>query len=128
VCRRVLGHAQDAEDAFQATFLVLARRAGTIGKSESLSSWLHGVAFRTAMRAKRDAGRRRARERQTPVPTQPDHVDDLAWRDVQVLLEAEIRRLPERYRAAFVLCHLEGRSRTEAAAELGIEENTLSSR
>ncbi|HKB02883.1 MAG TPA: sigma-70 family RNA polymerase sigma factor, partial [Gemmataceae bacterium] len=128
VCRRVLGHAQDAEDAFQATFLVLARKAAAIGRAESLASWLHGVAFRTAMRARRDAGRRRARERQTPIPVRPDHVDDLAWRDVQVLLEAEIGRLPERYRAAFVLCHLEGRSRAEAAAELGVEENTLSSR
>src|SRR5262245_39025843 len=128
VCQRVLHHAQDAEDAFQATFLVLARKAGSIGKSESLGSWLHGVAFRVSLRAKRDAGRRRANERRVPVPVGPDPAEALAWRDVQVLLEAEIRRLPERYRAAFVSCYLEGRSRAEAAAELGIEENTLSSR
>jgi RNA polymerase sigma factor (sigma-70 family) len=128
VCQRVLHHAEDAEDAFQATFLVLARKAESIGRSDALSSWLHGVAFRTALRAKRDARRRRARERQSPVSIGPDPAETLAWRDVQILLDAEIRRLPERYRAAFVLCHLDGRTRAEAAAELGIEENTLSSR
>src|SRR5262245_44925707 len=128
VCQRVLHHAQDAEDAFQATFLVLARKAATIGKSEALGSWLHGVAFRVSMRAKRDAGRRRANERRAPVAVGSDPAEALAWRDVQILLEAEIRRLPERYRAAFVSCYLEGRSRADAAAELGIEENTLSSR
>jgi RNA polymerase sigma factor (sigma-70 family) len=128
VCRRVLGHQQDAEDAFQATFLVLARKAGTVGRAEALPSWLHGVAFRTAMRARRDAGRRRLRELQAPTGTGSDPADDLAWRDVQTLLEAEVRRLPERYRAPFVLCHLEGRSRAEAAADLGVSENTVSSR
>jgi RNA polymerase sigma factor (sigma-70 family) len=128
VCRRVLHHAQDAEDAFQATFLVLARKASGIGKSESLSSWLHGVAFRVSLRAKRDAGRRRAREQQVPTSVGPDPAEAIAWRDVQILLDAEIGRLPERYRSAFVLCYLEGRSRAETAAELGVEENTLSSR
>ena len=128
VCRRVLHHTQDAEDAFQATFLVLARRAASIGKAEALPGWLHGVAFRTALRARRDAGRRRAHERQAPTGVGPDPAEALAWRDVQTLLEAEIRRLPERYRAAFVLCHLEGRSRAEAAADLGLAENTVSSR
>jgi RNA polymerase sigma factor (sigma-70 family) len=127
-CRRVLHHTQDAEDAFQATFLVLARKAGTVGRAESLASWLHGVAVRTALRAKRDAGRRRRREQQAPTGAGPDPAEALAWHDVQALLEVEIRRLPERYRAAFVLCHLEGRSRSEAAAELGLSENTLSSR
>jgi RNA polymerase sigma factor (sigma-70 family) len=128
VCRRVLGHQHDAEDAFQATFLVLARKAASVGRAESLASWLHGVAVRTALRARRDAGRRRAREQQVqPVP-EADPAEALAWRDVQTLLESEIRRLPERYRAAFVLCHLEGRGRAEAAAELGLSENTLSSR
>jgi len=128
VCRRVLHHTQDAEDAFQATFLVLARKAAEIGKSESLPSWLHGVAFRVSLRAKRDAGRRRAREQQVRTGVGTDPAESLAWRDVQVILDAEIGRLPERYRSAFVLCYLEGRSRAEAAIELDIEENTLSSR
>ena len=128
VCRRVLGHAQDAEDACQATFLVLARKAGSVGRAEALASWLHGVAVRTALRARRDAGRRRAREQQAPTGVGPDPAEALAWRDVQTLLESEIARLPERYRAPFVLCHLEGRSRADAAAELGLSENTLSSR
>jgi len=66
VCRRVLHHAQDAEDACQATFLVLARKATSIGRSDALASWLHGVAYRIALRARRDAGRRRAREQQAP--------------------------------------------------------------
>jgi RNA polymerase sigma factor (sigma-70 family) len=128
VCQRVLHHTQDAEDAFQATFLVLARKAAAIGKTEALASWLHGVAFRIAMRARRDAGRRRMRERQAATPVGSDPAEALAWRDVQILLNAEIGRLPERYRSAFVLCYLEGRTRTEAAADLGVEENTLSSR
>jgi RNA polymerase sigma factor (sigma-70 family) len=128
VCQRVLHHTQDAEDAFQATFLVLARKAGAIGKTEALASWLHGVAFRIALRARRDAGRRRARERQAAATAGADPAEALAWRDVQVLLNAEIGRLPEHYRSAFVLCYLEGRSRAEAAADLGVEENTLSSR
>jgi RNA polymerase sigma factor (sigma-70 family) len=128
VCQRVLHHAQDAEDAFQATFLVLARKAASIGKSESLASWLYGVAYRIALRARRDAGRRRVREARPASSPPSDPAETLAWRDVQVLLEAEIERLPRHYRSAFVLCFLEGRSRMDAAAELGIPENTLSSR
>lgn len=128
VCRTVLHHTQDAEDACQATFLVLARKAAGIGRGEGLASWLHGVAYRTALRARRAAGRRRARERDAPVPARPDPAEAVAWRDVQMLLEAEIRRLPARYRSAFVLCYLDGWSRAEAAADLGLSENTLSSR
>ena len=128
VCRNVLNHTEDAEDACQATFLVLARRAATIGRGEVLASWLHGVAYRTALRARRDAGRRRSHERDAPAPVRPDPTEAVAWSDVQVLLEAEINRLPARCRSAFVLCYLKGRSRVEAAADLAVSENTLSSR
>jgi RNA polymerase sigma factor (sigma-70 family) len=127
VCRRVLNHAQDAEDAFQATFLVLARNTRAIRKREALAEFLHGVAFRTALKAKRSAARRRKHEgvrmasapRTAPAPT---------WNEVQAALDEELRRLPEPLRAAFVLCVLEGKSGPEAAVELGCQEGTISSR
>jgi RNA polymerase sigma factor (sigma-70 family) len=128
VCRRVLGHAQDAEDAFQATFLVLVRNAASIRKQESVGNWLYGVAYRTALEARSAAARRHAAERQVkrmPEPTVgPAEVGD----DLRPILDAELSRLPDRYRAAVVLCDLEGRPRREAARVLGIPEGTLSSR
>jgi RNA polymerase sigma factor (sigma-70 family) len=125
VCRRVLGHEHDAEDAFQATFLVLARNARSIRKRESLSSWLYGVAYRTAMRAKRSAARRRnhearLRDRKPPAAASP------TWDDVQAVLEEEIQRLPESFRSAFVLCVIDGKTVSAAAAELAVKESTLS--
>ncbi len=127
VARRILGHDQDAEDAFQATFLVLARKAGSVVKRESVASWLHGVACRTAMEARAANARRRARERRldaAPPPTvRPPEPQD--WRP---LLDRELSRLSEKYRAAVVLCDLEGRPRKEAARQLGVPEGTLSSR
>jgi RNA polymerase sigma factor (sigma-70 family) len=128
VCRRVLGHAQDAEDAFQATFLVLLRRAASIRKRESVGNWLYGVAYRTALEARAAAARRHAAERQVrtmPEPTvEPAELPD----DLRPVLDAELTQLPDRYRAAIVLCDLEGRPRREAAVLLGIPEGTLSSR
>jgi RNA polymerase sigma factor (sigma-70 family) len=127
VCRRVLHHEQDAEDAFQATFLVLAAKASSIRKQASLSSFLHGVAHRLCLKAKRDAARRRIHEAHASVRTSQD-AGDLAWREVQALLEEEIERLPETYRAPFLLCYLQGFSRAETARQLGIKEGTVWSR
>jgi TIGR03009 family protein len=125
VCRRVLRHDHDAEDAFQATFLILARKAATIGRREAVGSWLFKVAYRVALRAQ--AGTT-ARSQQPFVDqatvTDPD---ELARRDLQAVLDEELSRLPERWRAAFVLCYLEGRTNAEAARELGCPPGTLSS-
>jgi RNA polymerase sigma factor (sigma-70 family) len=127
VCRRVLRHEQDAEDAYQATFLVLARKASSLRRREGVGSWLYGVAYRTARDARRLRARRAAVERQVdelPHPAVgPEEPQD--WRH---LLDRELNRLPERLRAPVVLCELEGKSRREAARELGLPEGTLSSR
>ncbi len=127
VCRRVLGHEQDAEDAFQATFLILARKAASIRKPEALAQWLHGVAYRTALEVKRSATRRRDREARLWTVMRKAAVSP-TWDDVQGVLDEEIHRLPEPLRAAFVRCVLEGESGGKAAVELGIKEGTISSR
>jgi RNA polymerase sigma factor (sigma-70 family) len=124
VCRRLLGH-HDAEDAFQATFLVFARKAAEITSRELLANWLYGVARQTALRAHATATRRKCRERQVsemhePPVTQPELPCDL--------LDEELLRLPERYRAVIVLCDLEGHTRQEAARQLRCPEGTVAGR
>ena len=127
VCRRVLGNRHDAEDAFQATFLVFVRRAATVQPRERFANWLYGVAYRTSLEARRMAARRRAREAQLqnqPRPTPAAPVEP----DVTALLDEELSRLPDRLRLPVVLCDLEGRTRRAVARELGIADGTLSNR
>src|SRR5262245_53618475 len=128
VCRRLLPREQDAEDAFQATFLVLAEKAGSIRRAGSVGSWLHGVAHRIAVRAGQQERRRREQESRTGSAPAPPAAAEAALRELQAALEEEVGRLPEKLRAPFVLCCLGGRSKGEAAAELGWKEGTLSGR
>jgi RNA polymerase sigma factor (sigma-70 family) len=125
VCRRVLGNAHDAEDAFQATFLLLARKAATVRQRGAVGSWLYGVARRAGLQAKRAAQRRRAREANA-MPRQG--ADEESWGAVREALDEELARLPDCYRAALVLCDLEGRTRKEAGRVLGWPEGTVASR
>jgi RNA polymerase sigma factor (sigma-70 family) len=128
VCRRVLRHDQDAEDACQAAFLVLARKAGSIRKRDCAGSWLHGVAYRIARNLSREIARRRARERPVKETSQTDPARDLSWREVRAALDQVIDGMPERYRAPLVLCYLEGKTRDEAAQHLGWTLGTLRGR
>ncbi len=128
VCRRVLGAGPDAEDAFQATFLVLLRRAASVVPPERVAAWLHGVAHRTAHKARAAAARRRQRERQVVELPEPAAARPDAGPDLRDWLDRELSRLPEPYRAALVACDLEGRTRKEAARQLGWPEGTVASR
>jgi RNA polymerase sigma factor (sigma-70 family) len=125
VCRRLLGNADDAEDAFQATFLVLVRKAASLTARPVLGDWLHGVARRTALNARRAGARRRAKEQAMARPgTQGEAIPD----DWLPLLDEELGRLPEHYRLPIVLCDLEGKTRREAAERLGWPEGTVAGR
>jgi RNA polymerase sigma factor (sigma-70 family) len=125
---RVLRDADEAEDVFQATFLIFARKAGSIGKGESVGSWLYKVAYRVALRARARSAKRRAREEPADEWPARDSADEVLWRDLRPVLDEEIDRLPEKYRAPFVLCYLQGHTNEEAAEQLGCPKGTVLSR
>jgi RNA polymerase sigma factor (sigma-70 family) len=128
VCRRVLRNVHDAEDAFQATFLVLARKAASVKPREMVGNWLYGVSYRTAMKARAMSVKRRQKERRMAEMSRVEDPADQAREEMLAQLDRELNRLPDRYRAAVVLCELEGKPRKEVAHKLGIPEGTLSSR
>jgi RNA polymerase sigma factor (sigma-70 family) len=129
VCRRVLRKHHDAEDAFQATFLVLARKAESIVPRELLANWLYGVAYRTALKARTLTARHGARERQvTQMPEREAVEPDNSWLELRPLLDQALSRLPEKYRVPVVLCDLEGKTGKDAARQLGWPEGTVASR
>jgi RNA polymerase sigma factor (sigma-70 family) len=129
VCRCVLrGHLQDAEDALQATFLLFARKAGSIRKKDSLAEWLHGVAYRVAQNARRGSQRRRLHEEKVDTGQQRAPDWEAGWREVQGLLHEEIARLPKAFREVFVLCCLEEKSGGQVARQLGVKGSTVSRR
>src|SRR5262249_36349295 len=127
VCRRLVSH-HDAEDAFQATFLVLVRKAASVVPREMVGNWLYGVAHRTALLARRTAARRKAREVQVTAMPDAEAVQQDHWPDLQLVLDQELSRLPDHYRAVLVLCELEGRTRKEVARQLGVPEGTVAGR
>ncbi len=132
VCRSVLRHEQDAEDAFQATFLALARKASTIRRREALAGWLFGVAYRVAVKAHARAARRpvgvEACEERVPDRRSADPLLDMTVRDLRRVVCEELQHLPERYRLPIVLCYLEERSQDEAARQLGWGKGVLRGR
>lgn len=123
VCARIVHDRHDAEDACQATFLVLARKARSIRKQASVACWLHGVARRVSLTLVRDRGERARREANAP-NREPD-ATALRWADVQIVLDEELTRLPERLRGPLVLCYFEGKTRDEAAHALGLSQGRL---
>jgi RNA polymerase sigma factor (sigma-70 family) len=128
VCRRVLADVHDAEDAFQATFLVLARKAGAIRKPGSLASWLHGTAFRIARKARAHIRRQQLHQNQVPVTPTTDPSLGAACRELGEIVEEEVQRLPEKYRVAILLCYWEGKSVGEVARQLGWPPGTVKTR
>jgi RNA polymerase sigma factor (sigma-70 family) len=128
VCRRILGDWHDAEDAFQATFLVLTRKAAAVIPRDRLGNWLYGVACRTALKARTASARRHMKERRARAMARRQTADDPPAQDWEPLLDQELSRLPDKYRVPLVLCELEGKGRRETARQLGLAEGTLSSR
>jgi RNA polymerase sigma factor (sigma-70 family) len=128
VCCRLLPGSHDVDDAFQATWLVFVRKAGSIARGQAVGAWLHRVAYRVALRARAGLARRVGREQTGVEPVAVATGDDPAWHDFRQALDEEVERLPARERAAFVLCCLEGKTGGEVARQLGCPPGTVSSR
>jgi RNA polymerase sigma factor (sigma-70 family) len=128
ISRRMLPHVQDAEDVFQATFLLLARKASSIRKSQSVGSWLHGVARRLALKTRLQQARRQAREKRAMDMRKDQPKSEATISDVQATLDGALAELPEKYRAVLVLCYLEGRTQEEAGRHLGCPLATVRTR
>jgi RNA polymerase sigma factor (sigma-70 family) len=128
VARSVLHHWQDAEDVFQATFLVLARQAGSVRKGSSVGSWLHGVAYRLALKARTAAATRHRLDSRVPPRASYESPDDLTWRELNGILHEELAHLADKYRAPLVLCYLEGLTQDQAAKHLGLAKGTFKGR
>jgi RNA polymerase sigma factor (sigma-70 family) len=125
ICRSVLRDAHDAEDVCQATFLVLARKASSIRRPASLASFLHGVAYRLALKARSAARRAPGRPPDRPAP---GPMDELTWRELRQALHDELQALPERYRLPLVLCYLEGKTMADAGRLLRCPTGTVKGR
>jgi RNA polymerase sigma factor (sigma-70 family) len=128
VCERVLHNPHDAQDAFQATFLVLARRASAIRKGESLGSWLYGVAYRIAKKALAEEATRRKHETRSAAMAHAKIEAEADWGEVRQVLDDELSSLPEKYRSALLLCYLENKTQEEAARQLGWAPGVLRGR
>jgi RNA polymerase sigma factor (sigma-70 family) len=128
VCSRMLRSHHDAEDAFQATFLVLVQKAATLPDMEMVGNWLYGVARQTAVRMRALAARRGVRARQVPVMPEPTAAEQSIWNDLEPILYEELARLPQKYRVLIVLCQLEGKTLKDVARQLAIPLGTVASR
>jgi RNA polymerase sigma factor (sigma-70 family) len=128
VCRRILGNNHDVEDAFQATFLVLVRKAASIVRRDNVAGWLHGVAYRAALKARLTKNRLRARERQVSFMPEPVSLEEGIWLDLLPILDKELALLPAKFRLPIILCDLEGKTRKEAADHLGWPPGTVAGR
>src|SRR5438876_2725729 len=127
VCRRILRKCHDAEDAFQATFLVLACKAAAVRPRTMVAGWLYAVACNTALNLRGTIARRRLKEKEAAAMPRPEPAAD-PWAQLEPLLDDAVRGLPDKYRVPIVLCDLEGKSRKEAARQLGWPEGTVASR
>jgi RNA polymerase sigma factor (sigma-70 family) len=127
VCQRVLDNRHDAEDCFQAVFMVLVRKAATIVPREMVGNWLYGVAYRTALEARKLSARRRNLEKKKITMPQSDSANEL-WQEMRPILDKELNKLPDKYRFVLLACDLEGKTRKVVADELGLPEGTVASR